>query len=189
MEKNKALRLCGAILIGLFSLSALPASAALVTWNYSGVVESCPITGIPPCGDVLDVGDFVGGPFTADVDDIIDTKIPFSAFTSFSVMVGDTFAVTSDNSALIDGVASTDEDGEIDNGFLVILAEALPGAPPTRVTLNLGTGGWVAEALLPDPVFIAKGDGGFKLAPIPVPGGLVLLAPVLALMAIRARRR
>ena len=168
----------------------VPANAAsTVTYQYTGTVLDCPVTGIPPCGVILFPGDSLSGPYVVDAA----AAAPGGSFSytdvlSFATMVGDFFAVTSDNSSLIDGEVFLDDKGGVIGGSLVILATALPDAPPTQVSLDLTAGTWMAEVILPDmdPIFISSGTG--KLTLVPIPGALFLFAPALALLAAVRRR-
>ena len=177
--------------LAALALGTTSTQAATITYVFSGLVESCPVTGIPPCGDILFEGDSVSGPFVLDASSVAPlTDADYTEFVSFSTMVGQFFSVNSGNSNLVAGTVKFDSLNEINAGFLVILAAALPNAPPTRITLNLSQRSWVAEVVLDnmDPIFIAGGSGGFKMQPIPLPGALAMFFPaLLALGLLRAR--
>ena len=167
-------------------LSASDAQAATVTFSYGGTVEDCPVTGIPPCGVVLFPGDSVSGPFVVDAAAAAPGgTFDYTDVVSFSVLVGEFFAVTSDNSALVAGSVKLNPAGNVAGGFLTILATALPDAPPTEVILDFDTNTWIAQALVPgvpEPVFIASGNGGLK--PVPLPGAAVLFLPALLALGV-----
>lgn len=180
-----------AIGLGLALLTTAGAHASNITFIYSGTVDACPDTGFPPCGDILFVGDDVSGPYVLPAESVEPgSDANFDEFISFSTMVGAFFAVSSDNSSLTGGGVKFDHRGEITGGVLVILATALPDAPPTRVTLDISNGTWRADALVPEPVFIAGGTGGFKRVPeIPLPAAVWMFVPALAGLGMLRRRR
>lgn len=178
------------VAIALSLAWAAGASATIVNYAYSGTVDSCPDTGIPPCGVILFEGDTVAGPFAVDTPDALrGGGFDYTDVVSFAVMVGNFFAVTSDNSSLVDGSVKLGAGGQVIGGFLTILATALPDAPPTEVILDFDSNQWLAQALIPnvpDPVFIASGAGSLK--PVPIPGALGLFLPALLALGAAGRR-
>ncbi len=176
----------GALVLAALA-SLMPAQAATVTYAYNGDVQSCPVTGIPPCGVILFPGDSIAGLIM--VDSGATDGFAFGDVSAFSILVGEFFSVGSDNSAMVDGKVSLDGAGNVTGGTLTILATALPDAPPTEVILDFDTNTWFAQALVPgvpDPVFIASGSGGLQLAPVPLPGAVVFMAPaLLSLVTLR----
>ena len=181
--------LAAAGLVALMGISPAALGASL-TYVFEGSVASCPDTGIPPCGVILFEGDSVSGPFVVDVGAARSGDgFAYTDVVSFAVMVGEFFAVDSDNSALVDGAVDLDPAGRVSGGFLTILATALPDAPPTEVLLDFDSNTWLARALvpgLPDPVFIASGPG--SLRPVPLPGAALLLGPALLSLRLLGRR-
>ena len=178
-------------LLGVLALVMTGAAgAATVTFAYGGSVTSCPDTGIPPCGFILFPGDTVSGPFVVDAADAVPgTSFDYTDVVSFAVMVGEFFAVTSDNSALVAGTVDLGASGRVAGGSLTILATALPDAPPTEVILDFDSNTWLAQALVPgvpDPVFIASGSGGLK--PVPLPPAFLVFAPALMAFGLLRRR-
>ena len=192
MKKHNTLRNSFAAAAVLAAVAcAAPAAAGTFVYEYGGVVDSCPVTGIPPCGIVLFEGDLIGGPLSVYGDAVTPGgSFAYTDVLSFAFMVGAVFAVTSDNSALVDGSVDLDGSGSVIGGSLTILATALPDAPPTEVILDFSTNTWLAQALVPgvpDPVFIASGTGSLAPAVVPLPGALFLLAPALLVLGLGRR--
>lgn len=164
--------------------------AVELIFAYDGSVLSCPDTGFPPCGDTLFPGDDVNGLLVADTgDDPSPTSISSSRFTSFSFQFGDIIDINSSNSMLVGGLLHLDSAMNVAGGSLVIITDAIPDTPTTRLTLQLGASFWAAGVQVGDSYQnIANGVG--KLRIIPVPGAVFLFAPaLLAFLGLRRRDR
>lgn len=179
-----ALTLC--LAFGLLSPAAL---GSTLLFDYGGIVRACPATSNPPCGDTLFPDDLVTGLLEADISHLggAGGKITYHQFLGFTIAVGDFLVVDTSNSDLVNGGIEVDANGNVLGGFLVFEGDALMTGQTMRLSLNMGSSFWAATIDVGgDQVLIANGVG--KLAPVPVPGALVLFATALAgLVGLRRR--
>ena len=172
------------------AVTGVSAQASTVSFDYDGVVRQCPdnaLVGI--CGNSLAVDDLTIGSLEVDMAAAVPgNQIGSDDIVSYSFDFGD-LSFNSDNSTIVSSFIRVDEFGELDAGSLMLNSTTALDAGVSTLTLNFGSFAWDVIATIDGQnVLIASGIGKASVAPIPVPGALLLFGPaLLGFLGLRRR--